>query len=259
MVHASREYRTGWIASICFHILLGITLYFSAVHQYVIEPQFVEMTWGSITSTELPIPEVPPTENSPRVSGQQEQQSDNSVTLPTRRFIDMSNEAISVQSKSKTITADAPTLQNTGKSAASEDRRSAYSSTGTGTKENALGKSPGTTDAQVATPFGSGADAGALGSTPSFSMVWAGGGNRKLTSGDMPVYPKGVNVEAQIKLRVVVLPNGTVRSVQPAQKGETRLENASIEKVRLWKFEPLLSAQPQVEQICTITFNFRLK
>lgn len=259
MVHASHEHRTGWVVSILFHILLGITLYFSTVHQYVIEPQFVEMTWGSITSTEIPIPEIPPAENSSVQSGEQQQQNDNSVTLPARRFIDLSNEAISVQSKSKTITADAPTLQNSGKSAATVDKRSNYYSSGPGSKENLVGKSSGTTNVQTATPYGSGTDPGALGSMPSFSMVWAGGGSRKLMLGDMPAYPSGVNVEAQIKLRVIVLPNGAVRSVQPAQKGNTRLENVSINKVRLWKFEPLLSAQPQVEQICTITFNFKLK
>jgi TonB family protein len=73
------------------------------------------------------------------------------------------------------------------------------------------------------------------------------------------VYPAGVNISAQIKLKVRVQPDGIVRSVAPAQKGDTRLENAAISKVKLWKFEPLLSSQAQMEQECSITFNFTLK
>jgi TonB family protein len=50
-----------------------------------------------------------------------------------------------------------------------------------------------------------------------------------------------------------------VKSLNPIQKANERLEEAALEKVRFWRFEPLSSTQPQVDQTCTITFNFKLK
>ena len=252
------EHRAGWIGSIVFHILLGLFLFFSTVTNYRIEPQFVEMTWGEITSTEAPITEIPATENASQLSGKVEQQNNNSLSMPTRRYIDMPDEVISMNSSKKSINTEAPAITSSGKTAATEDQKR-YTSLGYGSRDNTVGKSTSFSDATVSTPFGAGAEDGALGNNTAFVLQWAGGGNRKLIGGDMPTYPSGVNQEVQIKLRVVVLPNGTVRSVSPAQKGETRLENAAIAKVRFWKFEPLLTAQPQVEQVCTITFNFTLQ
>ena len=78
-------------------------------------------------------------------------------------------------------------------------------------------------------------------------------------SGKLPDYPAGVNLEAQIKIRAVVLPDGRVKSVQPIQKANTRLEEAALKEVRFWKFDPLSSTISQIDQTCTITFNFLLR
>ena len=92
-----------------------------------------------------------------------------------------------------------------------------------------------------------------------FSMKWLQGGMRKKISGDLPKYPEGAKVEAEIRLLAVVSPDGSVQSLQPAQKGNTRLEEAAMKEVRYWKFEPLKSSQPQVKQRCEIVFLFTLK
>ena len=97
------------------------------------------------------------------------------------------------------------------------------------------------------------------GSGVGYAIQWGGGGKRKLLEGNAPKYPAGVNQRAQIKLKVVVLPNGIVKSAQPIQKANTKLENAALKEVRLWKFEALPTAQKQKEQTCQITFNFDLK
>lgn len=102
--------------------------------------------------------------------------------------------------------------------------------------------------------FGSGA-----GGTDEFSMSWLRGGTRRKLSGALPKYPPGVNVEAQISILAVVTPGGSVKSVQPAQKANTQLENAAMKELRYWKFEPLRSSAPQIDQSCIVTFNFRLK
>jgi TonB family protein len=73
------------------------------------------------------------------------------------------------------------------------------------------------------------------------------------------VYPKGVNIEAQIRLEAQVMPDGRIRAVRPVQKGNTALEEAAIAKVRHWIFEPLALSIPQRDQNCVITFNFVLQ
>jgi hypothetical protein len=102
--------------------------------------------------------------------------------------------------------------------------------------------------------FGGG-NGGAFG----YSMSWLNGGVRRKLSGALPKYPPGVNVEAQIDILAVVAPNGSVKSVQPAQKGNSKLENAAMRELHYWKFEPLRASVPQIDQTCVVTFNFQLK
>jgi hypothetical protein len=98
-----------------------------------------------------------------------------------------------------------------------------------------------------------------LGGYPGFSIDWGGGGTRKLVRFNVPKYPSGVNVEAQIKILATVLPDGSIKSLRPMQKGNTALENAAMNEARLWQFESLKPTQPQQEQTCVITFNFELR
>ncbi|HEY6951395.1 MAG TPA: energy transducer TonB, partial [Bacteroidota bacterium] len=102
--------------------------------------------------------------------------------------------------------------------------------------------------------FGSG-----LGGSFGYSMNWLQGGTRRKLSGALPKYPRGVNVEAQISILAVVSPDGSIKSVQPAQKANTQLENAAMKELRYWKFEPLRASTPQVDQSCLVTFVFKLK
>ena len=92
-----------------------------------------------------------------------------------------------------------------------------------------------------------------------FSMSWLQGGMRRKLSGALPEYPAGVNIEAQVGIRAVVSPNGSVKSVQPVQKANSKLEQAAMKELRFWKFEPLRSSAPQIDQTCVVTFNFKLK
>jgi TonB family protein len=82
---------------------------------------------------------------------------------------------------------------------------------------------------------------------------------RRKLSGELPTYPQGATVSAQVRILTIVFPDGTVRSVQPEQKANRLLEEAAMKAVRSWKFEPLGSSLPQVEQSCIITFSFRLR
>jgi hypothetical protein len=92
-----------------------------------------------------------------------------------------------------------------------------------------------------------------------YSMKWLQGGTRRKLAGDLPKYPSGAKVEAEIRLFAVVMPDGSIEALHPAQKADSRLEEAALKEVRYWRFEPLKSSQPQVDQTCEITFLFTLK
>ena len=92
-----------------------------------------------------------------------------------------------------------------------------------------------------------------------YSMKWLQGGTRRKLAGDLPKYPVGSKVEAEIRLFAVVTPDGSIEALTPAQKADSRLEDAALKEVRYWRFEPLKASQPQVDQTCEITFLFTLK
>lgn len=92
-----------------------------------------------------------------------------------------------------------------------------------------------------------------------FDIDWGGKGTRKIYSFILPQYPEGVKKEVNIKLQFTILPDGTVGTIIPKMKADTRLENAAINSLRQWRFEALSSHQKQVEQTAVIIFPYRLQ
>lgn len=92
-----------------------------------------------------------------------------------------------------------------------------------------------------------------------FDIDWGGQGTRKIYSYIIPDYPAGVNKEIDIRLKFSILPDGTVGTILPLTKADTRLENAAINSLRQWRFEALAPGQKQVEQAAVIVFPYRLQ
>jgi len=92
-----------------------------------------------------------------------------------------------------------------------------------------------------------------------FDIDWGGKGTRKIYSFILPQYPDGVKKEVNIKLQFTILPDGTVGTIIPKMKADTRLENAAINSLRQWRFEALSSYQRQIEQTAVIIFPYRLQ
>jgi outer membrane biosynthesis protein TonB len=92
-----------------------------------------------------------------------------------------------------------------------------------------------------------------------FDIDWGGKGTRKIYSFILPQYPEGVKKEVNIKLQFSILPDGTVGTIIPKIKADTRLENVAINSLRQWRFEPLGANQKQVEQMAVIVFPYRLQ
>lgn len=92
-----------------------------------------------------------------------------------------------------------------------------------------------------------------------FDIEWGGKGKRKIYSYSLPQYPGGVKKEIDIKLQFTILPDGTIGTIIPKIKADTKLENAAINSLRQWRFEALSSSQKQVEQTAVIVFPYRLQ
>lgn len=114
------------------------------------------------------------------------------------------------------------------------------------------GSPNGSPDGQGLSYAGSGRGAG-LG----FGDIdWGGGGNRIVLNKKIPVFPPGVNTSAQIKIRFIVKPDGTVSQMIPLQKADPRLEKAAMDALRQWRFNPL---KENKEMVGIIPFTFRLR
>lgn len=92
-----------------------------------------------------------------------------------------------------------------------------------------------------------------------FDIQWGGNGTRKIYSYVIPDYPDGVNKEIDIRLKFTIKPDGTVGSIFLLTKADTRLENAAINSLWQWRFEPLSQNQVQGDQSAVIIFPYRLQ
>jgi len=92
-----------------------------------------------------------------------------------------------------------------------------------------------------------------------FDINWGGSGTRRIYNYPLPSYPEGVEKEFNVRLRFTIRPDGTVGTIMPLTKGDTRLENAAINSLRQWRFEPLSPNQKQAEQTAVIVFPYRLR
>jgi protein TonB len=92
-----------------------------------------------------------------------------------------------------------------------------------------------------------------------FDIDWGGQGTRRIYSYILPDYPEGVNKEIDIRLKFSIRPDGTVGTILPLTKADTRLENAAINSLRQWRFESLSPGQKQMEQAAVIVFPYRLR
>ncbi len=92
-----------------------------------------------------------------------------------------------------------------------------------------------------------------------YNIDFGGKRIRKIYSYEVPPYPEGVAKDIDVKLRFTILPDGTVGSIFPLIKADSRLETAAVSALRRWRFEPLPAGQKKEVQHAVIVFPFRLK
>jgi len=249
----------GWVGSVLLHLLIALILFFWQVSDSTGEPEFIEVTWGS-ASTARNVPA-----SRPSLAGTQGKSAartivpkTRAVDLPERKF-DLPDEVLRMPEGKKIDVDEKPERVPVSVAENSQSAKESGAGTGMGQKEKFLTPGSGDLASDISDPLGAGSSGIDVGKGVSMSMQWSDGGTRKRIGGELPDYPSGANVEAQIKVEAVVTPEGGVKSLKPAQKGNTRLEDAALKAVRLWQFEPLRKSSPQLDQTCMITFNFKLK
>ena len=81
--------------------------------------------------------------------------------------------------------------------------------------------------------------------------------NRNALFAPLPIYREKVN--ATIRVRITVNPQGRIVQRIPLLKGNPTLEKAAMDALARWKFNPLPPNAPQEAQTGVVTFNFRLE
>ncbi len=92
-----------------------------------------------------------------------------------------------------------------------------------------------------------------------FELDFGGGGKRKIYSFTLPEYPEGVSKEIDLKMRFTIMADGTITNIFPVIKADGRLEQAAVNSLKQWRFEPLPPKAKQVEQTVVIIFPYRLQ
>lgn len=92
-----------------------------------------------------------------------------------------------------------------------------------------------------------------------FDIDWGGKGKRQIWSYPLPKYPSGVYKEIDIKIMFTIKPDGSVGAARLLNKADTKLENAALNSLRQWRFEPLSQSYKQTDQTAIIIFPYRLQ
>lgn len=85
---------------------------------------------------------------------------------------------------------------------------------------------------------------------------------REVLYDPLPTYPEGLDKEARIKIKITVLPNGTIGNLIPLQKADATLESVtmkSLKSLKSWRFSPLKPTDSQLDQTAIITMIFVLQ
>ncbi|MBI4428234.1 MAG: energy transducer TonB [Ignavibacteriales bacterium] len=261
----SKDLRKGWTASIAVHAVVLIILMMIQVPTMARKSEFVEIVWGALgsTGTTKADPQVEQKQmiaNKPikaQTAAKPIKRASQPVILPERKLASLNEEPLPASPAKKLESFEQRSTGQKIESAAVDNREQRLAARRETEREipgGGIGSGVG-----GVRPDGSDVEGSDVDRDVGFSIQWPEGGTRRKLSGTLPHYPDGVNLEAQIKIRTVVAPDGDVKIVQPAQKADTRLENAAMKEIRFWKFEPLKPDQPQVDQTCVITFLFKLK
>jgi len=272
----------GWIASISLHGLLSL-IFLVVIYDNPIDlSEYTDVTFSNFNPIDLPVIEEnvlspsPPTPEvvsipsksqpvispAPRTSQPVTKSTipTRKVDLPTRRMTEYDVNRIPVESQgqlAKTgqedrINTKRETIHGVNNNLSSLDDKM-FNAVKPGSKPS--DKSVGQKVDAIALPGQKGGD---VKFDKPYEISWEGV-VRDILYDPLPKYPEGLDKEARIKIRITVLPNGTIGDLIPLQKADATLESETMKTLRLWRLSPLKSTDPQLNQTAVITFRFVLQ
>ena len=239
-----------WSAFI--HFLLSILMFRVSVHLSVEPPRFVEVMLGQMAQMPYVAPEGG-AEGEPFTAGAKT--PSDRVEVPERMMLEIEEPTITVPKKE--LYRDVGV--STGEKIFTVPRR----------ERRVLRSAPSLAELRKKAPVVRGTDLGFVpgvgvetrdvGEEAKVAFIIKGDiKTREIIENPLPEYPSGLQKEAIVKLFFSVLPNGDVGDIRLVQKGETRLENEAISKLKQWRFNPLPEGDETI-QTGEITFIFKLR
>ncbi len=249
------EQKLALAAAILIHLLLGVVFAFVTIGSRYELPEWVEMEFVSTSrparTQSAPAPK--PVQKKPEPKKEQARKR---VVLPKRRMLE--DEAPLLRSRrSEKIIVDEARPELLERRRDERDRR----------ELDALATTRGQTEKPPTTAddldFGgrdiqaSALDLGKGVQVP--FRIEGEAASRAVIHRVLPAFPPGLQQEAVVKIRFMLLPSGVVANARPVLKGDAELEKAALDAFRQWQFSALPPDAEQKSQQGVITFRFILR
>lgn len=250
----------GTIISVALHAQLFLLLALFAVRLEHYPPDFAEVTFlsGEKVSSQMQertSDQLAPPQSSPK--GEQVVQrppaAEEVVSVPKRRMLEQEPPELSARTAEKV-----PVAPSAPETAAPTPGPTAPKETPVREPEAIAGKPPAPSAATGEMGQSAPQTAGMAGGQESF-RIEGEAANRQILYKVVPEYPHGLQREAVVRVRFVVLPDGSVGEMVPVLKGDATLESITLQALRQWRFNPLPPSAPQEEVSGIITFRYLLR
>ena len=272
----------GWIASILLHGLLSLIFVLVIYDNPIDISEYTDVTFSNYNPIDLPVIEenvLSPAPPSPVVASvpkksqptiastpRTDQTVAKSITptrkvdLPTRRMTEHDVDRIPIESQGQLtksgqkdrISANREAIHGINDDLSSLDDE-IFNNVKVGSKSS--DKSVGKKVDAIAVPGQKGGD---VKFEKPYEINWEGV-KRDIINDPPPGYPAGINVEGKIRIKITVLPDGTVGELILVQKLNATLESETLKTLKSWRFSPLKPTDPPINQTARITYNFELK
>ncbi|MFC1527684.1 energy transducer TonB [Candidatus Neomarinimicrobiota bacterium] len=272
----------GWIASILLHGLLSLIFVLVVYDNPIDISEYTDVTFSNYNPIDFPVIEenvLSPAPPSPIVASVPKKsqptivskpRTDQTVAksmaptrkvdLPTRRMTEHDVDRIPIESQGQLtksgqkdrISANREAIHGINDDLSSLDDE-IFNNVKVGSKPS--DKSVGKKVEAVAVP---GQKGGEVKFDKPYEISWEGV-VRDILYDPLPQYPEGFDKEARIRIKITVLPNGTIGDLIPLQKADATLESVTMKTLKLWRLSPLKPTDPQMNQTAVISFRFVLQ
>lgn len=242
--------RNGILGSFVVHALLLVAFYFTeATPEPVEQLGYIQVEFGEfsegrpVKSVPESVPEPTPPPEEPEVEEAPEEiepLDSKPVDLPDAEPLPEEPEIESPDTETEAIVPEEPDEQPAEED--KEERPAEVKPLGSGVTDSNSGAKSG--------EDGTGSEA------EKASPVFIEGLERDLMARILP--PNSVGVNADIKVRIFVGPDGSVKKTEFVQKGNPQLDIQVLIAVRKWRFNELPPNAPQELQEGVVTFKFRV-